>query len=445
MPKILFSSLLLVAILLSACGQAAPQQPVAPAAPIGQATLDASKSISATAIAEMTKEVAPTAQSPQTSQIVPSSTPGSAVCQNVAMVPIANPTVAALVPPITADDQTLGPVSAKLTIIEYADFMCPACAALAPTLNQLARAYPQDVRIVFRHYPLDSDNLAMLAAQASEAAGIQGKFWQMHDLLYALQAVWSAKSPADFKTWLTTEAESLGLAGSQFASDLDSQAVIKKVTSERDVMTSLGVVNQTPFLFLNNMPYGNSRTDLDTLKGFVTLFEMPARALKCPPMTIDPNKQYTAAIKTSKGDIVLKLFADKAPMTVNNFVYMVDQGWYDGVPFHRVLPGFVAQTGDPSGTGLGGPGFQYGLEASTGLKFDQAGMVGMAHAQDVNSNGSQFFITYAPAPNLDGHFTVFGQVTQGMDVVQKLTSRDPSKDTTLAAPDTIIEITITEQ
>ncbi|MDR3576738.1 MAG: peptidylprolyl isomerase [Anaerolineaceae bacterium] len=447
MRKILLSCILMSAILISACGQAAPQEASAPAQTIGQATIAASRSISATAIAEMTREVATqTPQTAPTAQTVLTSTPGPAVCQGVTMVPQANPAMVALIPPITDSDQTVGPASAGLTIIEYGDFQCPACAVLSATLNQLVQAFPKDVRVVFRQYPLDSHNLAMLAAQASEAAGNQGKFWQMHDLLYTAQDQWSGKTPDDFKTWLKAEAQTLGLAATQFAFDLDSQEVIKKITTERDVISAAGVVTGTPFLFLNNMPYGSSRSDLDTLKGIVALFNMPSRALKCPPMTTDATKQYTATIQTSKGDIVLQLYPDKAPMTVNNFVYMVNQGWYNGSPFYRVLPGFVAQTGDPSGTGMSGPGFQYGLETSPDLKFDKAGMVGMAHAQDVNSNGSQFFITYAAAPNLDGQYTVFAQVTQGMDVVQKLTPRDPSQDnTTLAAPDTIIGITITEK
>ena len=438
MPKILLSSVLLVAILLSGCGQAAPQKVAAPPAPIGQATIEASRSIAATAKAEMTKEAL------QTTQTFSPSTPEPVGCHTVDMVQSANPTVAASIPPITANDQTIGPASAGLTIIEYADFQCPACAALSSTLNQLIQAYPQDVRVVFRQYPLDVHNLARLAAQASEAAGLQGKFWQMHDLLYLQQAQWSAKTPANFKVWLVAEAQTLGLDGARFESDLDSQAVINKVTEEQDGINSLGIVSGTPFLFLNEIPYPG-RTDLNTLKGIVAFFELPARALKCPPLTIDLNKQYMATIQTTKGDIVLQLFSDKAPSTVNNFIYLVNQGWYKDVPFYRVLPGIVAQTGDPSGTGNGGPGFEFGLETSPDLKFDKAGMVGMAHTQDVNSNGSQFFITYAPAPNLDGLFTVFGQVIQGMDVLNNLTPRDPSQDSTLAAPDTILSITITEQ
>jgi len=438
MPKILLSLVLLVAILLSACGQAAPQKAAVPAAPIGQATIEASRSIVATAKAEMTKEVL------QITQTFSPSTAEPVGCHTVDIVPSANPTLAASIPPITANDQIIGPASAGLTIIEYADFQCPACAALSSTLNQLTQADPQDVRIVFRQYPLDGHNLAMLAAQASEAAGLQGKFWQMHDLLYLQQAQWLAKSPADFKVWLVAEAQTLGLDGTRFESDLDSQAVINKITEEQDGINSLGIVSGTPFLFLNKIPYPG-RTDLNTLKGLVAFFELPARALKCPPLTIDLNKRYTATIQTTKGDIVLQLFSDKAPMTVNNFIYLVNQGWYTDVPFYRVLPGIVAQTGDPSGTGNGGPGFEFGLETSPDLKFDKAGIVGMAHTQDVNSNGSQFFITYAPAPNLDGLFTVFGQVIQGMDVVKNLTARDPTQDSTLAAPDTILNITITEQ
>ncbi len=100
----------------------------------------------------------------------------------------------------------------------------------------------------------------------------------------------------------------------------------------------------------------------------------------CPPMTIDTSKDYTATLKTDMGDVVVQLFADKAPMAVNNFIFLAREGWYDNVPFHRVIPGFVAQAGDPSGTGYGGPGYTFGNEVDPSLRFDKAGVLGMANA-----------------------------------------------------------------
>jgi cyclophilin family peptidyl-prolyl cis-trans isomerase len=147
-----------------------------------------------------------------------------------------------------------------------------------------------------------------------------------------------------------------------------------------------------------------------------------------PSMAIDPSKKYSATIRTSKGVVIVDLFADKAPVTVNNFVFLARDGFYDGVTFHRVIPGFMAQTGDPDGTGRGGPGYTWNDEHSAlDIKHDRAGTLSMANA-GANTNGSQFFITYAPTPHLDGKHAVFGRVSAGMDVLQSIRPRDPQRD-----------------
>ncbi len=139
-------------------------------------------------------------------------------------------------------------------------------------------------------------------------------------------------------------------------------------------------------------------------------------------VSIDPSKSYTAILKTEKGDITIKLRPDLAPKHVDSFVTLARKNFFDGVTFHRVIPGFVAQTGDPTGTGTGGPG--YTIEAEFTKTQFVAGTIGMARSNDPNSAGSQFFITYERAPHLDGQYTVFGEVTQGMDVARKLTPRE---------------------
>ncbi|MBI2333239.1 MAG: peptidylprolyl isomerase [Chloroflexi bacterium] len=123
------------------------------------------------------------------------------------------------------------------------------------------------------------------------------------------------------------------------------------------------------------------------------------------------------------GDIVIELYADKAPITVNNFIFLACKGFYDGTSFHRVLEDFMAQGGDPTGTGRGGPGYEFVNEYSD-LSFDKPGVVAMANAGP-DTNGSQFFITFGPTEYLDGAYTIFGQVVQGMDVVTSITLRDP--------------------
>jgi peptidylprolyl isomerase len=164
-----------------------------------------------------------------------------------------------------------------------------------------------------------------------------------------------------------------------------------------------------------------------------------------PPMTIDPNKQYTAHIQTVKGTVDVQLLPRDAPQAVNSFVFLARQHYFDGVTFHRVIPGFMAQGGDPTGTGAGGPGYTFGNETSTGLTFDQAGIVAMANTGQPNSNGSQFFITYAPQPTLNGGYTIFGRVTAGMAAVQALTPRNPQTDPNAPPGDGIKTITIDEQ
>jgi len=162
-----------------------------------------------------------------------------------------------------------------------------------------------------------------------------------------------------------------------------------------------------------------------------------------PEMQIDVNKRYTATLHTVKGAIVVELLPKEAPLTVNNFVFLARQGYYDGVTFHRVLPGFVAQGGDPTGTGSGGPGYYIPNETASGVTFDGEGLVAMANAGP-DTNGSQFFITYAPQPSLNGGYTIFGRVTSGMDVALALTPRDPSQNPN-APGDKINSVTIEEK
>jgi cyclophilin family peptidyl-prolyl cis-trans isomerase len=142
------------------------------------------------------------------------------------------------------------------------------------------------------------------------------------------------------------------------------------------------------------------------------------------------------------GQFIVKLYPNKAPVTVNSFVFLARDGFYDGVTFHRVLDGFMAQAGDPTGTGAGGPGYKFNNEDSD-LKFDKKGMVAMANAGR-DTNGSQFFITYGPFPHLDGGYTIFGQVVEGMDVVNNITRRDPQKNPDFTG-DVIESITIKEE
>jgi cyclophilin family peptidyl-prolyl cis-trans isomerase len=160
-----------------------------------------------------------------------------------------------------------------------------------------------------------------------------------------------------------------------------------------------------------------------------------------PPVKIDKSKQYFATVKMAKGgDFVMQLYPDRAPITVNSFVFLACKGFFNGVSFHRVLEGFMAQGGDPTGTGTGGPGYQF-VNENSDLKFDKAGVVAMANA-GADTNGSQFFITFGPTEQLNGGYTIFGQIVQGMDVVNGITRRDPQTNPTFSG-DAMESVTIT--
>ena len=174
---------------------------------------------------------------------------------------------------------------------------------------------------------------------------------------------------------------------------------------------------------------------------------MPKQYSSAPAMQIDAKKTYRAVMNTSKGAINIELFADRAPITVNNFVFLARDGFYDGVIFHRVLEGFMAQGGDPTGSGRGGPGYRWDDEASAlRIKHDAPGSLSMANAGP-NTNGSQFFITFVPTPHLDGRHAVFGRVADAdsLQVLNTLQRIDPQRPDPAIAPDAIKSITVTEE
>ena len=350
------------------------------------------------------------------------------------------------IPAITDADWQMGAETPVLTILEYSDFQCPACAMFYTEVEKLMQTHPDDVRLVFRNFPLVSIHAnATLAAQAAEAAGLQSaeQYWAMYNLLFSKQTDWSSKSTEEFSAYLKEQASSLELDVDKFMQDLTSEELVKKLKDQTDFAIKIGL-NSTPTIILNGRPW-QFQWDAYTLGLVIDLIKSEGKMhTECPDYVIDQNKTYTATIKTEKGDIVMELYPKVAPQAVNSFVVLAREGYYDGVTFHRVLKEFVAQAGDPSNTGMGGAGFEYREEVSADLKFDQEGMVGVAKATQANSSGSQFFITYAPLPDLDGGYTIFGKVISGMDVVKQITERDPSSMPTTPG-DTIVSITIDEK
>lgn len=161
-----------------------------------------------------------------------------------------------------------------------------------------------------------------------------------------------------------------------------------------------------------------------------------------PEIAIDPAKKYAAVISTDKGEITIELYADKVPNTVNNFVFLARAGYYDGTYFHRVIPSFMVQGGDPTGTGSGGPGYRFEDEFDASLRHDKPGVLSMANAGP-GTNGSQFFLTHVATPHLDDKHTVFGQIVAGLDVLMSIPEREPSK--TDSPYVTLQSVTISEE
>jgi cyclophilin family peptidyl-prolyl cis-trans isomerase len=267
----------------------------------------------------------------------------------------------------------------------------------------------------------------------------------MHDILFQRTSEWNQLSVQQFEGWLVDRAKELKLNVNKFQTDMKSPEMVQFANDASTNAQKLSIPG-TPFILLNGQIWpNNTPLTSENLTTVIKLIRLGQRQVTyCPPMTIDMKKTYIATLHTVKGDIVMDLYADKAPMTVNSFVFLAKQGWFNGVTFHRVIQNFVAQAGDPSGTGYGGPGYAFSNEISD-LKFDKVGVLGMANSGP-EANGSQFFITLAPAANLDGKYTIFGQVTAGIEVVQKLTPRDPDKGGSNLPPgDAILSVDIQEK
>lgn len=365
-------------------------------------------------------------------------------CQPSDLSPTPGPDEPSLFPPPNASDWIRGPSDAATTFIVYSDFQSAAGAGLNSLLKQLQKELPEDVRVIYRHAPkTELNDKAMLAAQAAEAAAEQGKFWEMHDLLFSRQIEWTRSTPTEFRDWLNKQAASLNLDVARFNADMEREDIIQYVEQERQFAQERGVL-VTPFLLINGQIY-NGPLEYESLERIVRLVALGKRQFReCPPMVIDQNKEYTATLLTEKGSVVVLLYADKAPLTVNNFVFLARNGWYDRITWHRVLPDFVAQTGDPSGTGSGGPGYFFKDEIVPSLKFDRPGLVAMAN-YGPDTNGSQFFITFAPIPDLDGRYTIFGEVLSGMEVLKQLKPRDPQPGIYLPPGDALLKVTIEER
>ncbi len=364
-------------------------------------------------------------------------------CNTLSAQPTPLPGSDSRFPPVGDEEPVRGAQDAVVTIIVYNDFQCTDCNYL-PLSQKLLEAHPKEVRFVYRPYPYTQYfDKGELAARAAHAAAVQGKFWEMHDLLFERQSEWVERSPASFEAWIQAQAADLGLDSARFEADFHSAETVQKVQKEAEAGAALGIP-VLPFLLINGQVYTGSK-NFDTLDQVVRLLILGTRQFNdCPPWVIDPTKEYLATLYTEKGEVTLELYADKAPLAVNSFVFLARAGWYNDITFHRVLPGFVAQSGDPSGTGQGNPGYLFQNELDPSLTFNDPGVLAMANSGP-NTNGSQFFITLAAAPHLNGQYTIFGRVLRGLDVLQALTPRNPQPGQALPPGDALLRVVIQEQ
>ena len=387
----------------------------------------------------------PQASPISTSPAIPSIIiPTPPACTALQVEPTPGSEIPSLFPPESETDHVRGGEDPLVTFTEYSDYQDVRSGLLAQVFNQLLEKYPQQIRVVSRVFPLINVNdKTALAAQAAEAAAEQDRFWDMHHLLYTRQENWINLPVTEFEQWLSAQVSALGMDVDQFQSDLKREDIVTKVQKAWEDGQKIGLPG-TPLILINGQIYGGPR-DYTSLSDIIQLIALGKRQYtSCPAVTVQQDKQYIATLHTAKGDVVIQLFADKAPMTVNSFLFLARNGWYDNITFHRVLPDLFAQTGDPSGTGKGNPGYYIITEIDPSLTFGKPGMVAMVNSGP-DTSGSQFFITYAPVTQYNGQYTIFGEVLSGMEILKELTPRDAQPGTDTPPGDILINITIEEK
>ena len=294
---------------------------------------------------------------------------------------------------ISENDWVYGPDDAILTLLEYADFQCPYCSNASISLLEFQEAHPDEVRVVYRHFPLSFHKNAEITAAIADAAGAQGKFFAAEKFLYEHQYDWSGmESEEDVVNWFTKELSSnealSEIDADEWAEAFSDEETMKRARSYYQEVVDAGLINGTPTVFANFIQLDMELEDvLEMVRAEQNLID------HCPDVVIDPEKEYQAVLETEVGDIHIDLFADTAPLTVNNFKYLAENNWYEGIEIFRKQDGFLVQTGDPMNNGFGQTGYYIATEFSENHKYGEKGMVGMANSGR-DKNGCQFFISY---------------------------------------------------
>ncbi len=338
--------------------------------------------------------------------------------------------------PVSDADWSRGESDASVTLVVYMDFQSTECAWLETILSKLRAWHPHDLRIIIRQFPqLYLHDKASLAAEAAEAAGAQGAFWEMYDALFQHYGEWFELSPEAFVVWLKEIVIQIGLNQKEFAEAIDNRVYQERMINTY-LETAASGVPGVPFIYFNGLWYRLPIT-LDNLEASIRLEILNSHQYEAyPPFTIDIQADYTAYLEIPQGEVVIQLLPQYAPLAVNSFIFLAEEGWFDDNPIYRVQPGVLVESGDPSGTGWGGPGYSFDNEIHDTLTFDQAGMVALV-SQGPGTNGSRYFITLAPLPTINGTCTIFGRVIDGLDLLQALEARS-ALDDLLSEPEAVI-------
>ena len=435
MKKLLLPALLILALLLSACNAAskpAEATAVPTAAPTDAAASGGDQTASG---ATLTSDANPCMAYNLLSQSLTTPYPG--------------------LPEVTDADYIIGPKGAPVTFMVYSEPQCPSCAQFDPLIESFTALYPNDVRFVYRlrPFPESFHDKSILASQAMVAAGLQGKFAEFRIWLFAHQnknpndpavaslpdtEFWAGLAPADLSGWLAKRVPELGINADQLLKDMVSDAVVKKVQDAKASADAIGV-SGTPTLFINGYQWSENQRGNEIFSIYTKLLLNRDKEYEsCPAMTVDNSKSYSATITTTKGDIVVDLFADKAPYAVNSFIFLAREGWYNNLPIISTKE--LIFSGDPTDTTWGGPGYVYKDEIDSTLNFNGPGMLA-SYGFGAGLNGSSFIISKLALTGQEGR-TIFGKVTSGLDILSKLEIRDNLFSPAL---DKVLGVTITEK
>lgn len=306
-----------------------------------------------------------------------------------------NPDIVEKLGDITDEDWILGPDDAAMTLLMYSDFECPYCSVASLALLEYQAAHPDDVRYVYRHFPLPYHTKAPMSAWAADAAGKQDEalFFEVEHMLYENQQEWASLATLeDYEAWLKEKMKSIeGLDYDQWEKDYADEDLRVQQSISFDKAAATELIAGTPTIFLNQNSFKGG-WEASVLDNYLAYFKLQKRFYQeLPPIVIDAEKDYRAVVETTKGTITFDLLEKDAPLAVNSFAFLAGEGWFDGNAFYRVKEGFIAETGDPAGNGMGNPGYLFANDAND-LSYGEAGLVGMVNGGK-DKNGSKFFFT----------------------------------------------------